>query len=69
MSERNLYIANDRIAELERKVKTMVTREAYNEALYAAAAAVTDRERLFGLLHHIEEEIVVEEQEHNRGYN
>lgn len=45
------------IARLRAQVRIMVTREKYNEALFAAASASGDRERLLGLLHHIEEEI------------
>jgi len=46
-----------RVVELEALIRTMVTREKYNEALFAAAEATGARDRLFGLLHHIDEEI------------
>jgi hypothetical protein len=46
-----------RVRELEAALRARPTREQYNEALYAAADATGARDRLLGLLHHIEEEI------------
>lgn len=56
-------MANDKIAELQRKInaleskiQSMVPREDYDAAVFAAAQATTELDALVSLLRHIDEE-------------